>query len=89
VLLRRSVVTITIGAALMVGPAWLVATKTTDSLGAPLGPRVGVLAAALTGLAVFIGVQAALRAPEVASLGSGARQLIGHRHSRSAEAADV
>jgi putative peptidoglycan lipid II flippase len=67
------------GAAVMLGPAWLIATQTTRVIGSPLGSRVGVLAAALTGVVVFVAVQAMLRTAELTWLGSGASQLLGRR----------
>ena len=69
------------GALAMLGPAWLVATQTDRLIGAPMGSRVGVLAAAVAGVAVFIGVQAALHTAELAWLGAGAGHLFGRRGS--------
>jgi putative peptidoglycan lipid II flippase len=71
---------IAIGAAVMVGPAWLAATQTAHVVGAPLGSRVGVLVAAVAGFAVFLGVQAALRTPELSWLSAGATVLVGRTH---------
>jgi putative peptidoglycan lipid II flippase len=88
-LLRRSLLTITLGASLMLGPAWLVAVRTRDAIGAPFGSRIGVLAAAVTGFAVFLGAQAALHTPELAWLGAGANRLRSRRRRRATEVADV
>src|SRR2546427_12599452 len=59
------------GAAIMAGPAWLVAEAVPHWLGRSLGPRVGVARAVLTGGAGCLGLQALWRAPELGGL-SGA-----------------
>jgi putative peptidoglycan lipid II flippase len=66
-----------LGAVAMVGPTWLVARQVTDGVGGSLGPRIGVLAAAATGLAVYLSVEAALRTSELAWLGAGLTHLAG------------
>jgi putative peptidoglycan lipid II flippase len=71
---------IAFGAVIMLGPAWFIATQTTRVIGNPLGSRVGVLAAALSGVLVFVAVQALLRTTELAWLGSGASELLGRRN---------
>ena len=63
------------GAAIMAGPAWLTATVVPGWLGPPLGSRVGIIAAALVGMAVFVAVQALWRTPEVAWLAGGLKQM--------------
>jgi putative peptidoglycan lipid II flippase len=70
-------------AALMAGPAWVVATVVPSWIGGSLGPRVGILAAALVGGAVFLGLQAWWRSPELGWLAGGLGQLR-HREQRIA-----
>ncbi|MEA2638160.1 MAG: putative peptidoglycan lipid flippase, partial [Chloroflexota bacterium] len=72
-----------VAAALMVGPAWIVATVIPQWLGGSLGPRVGILAAALVGGAVFLALQAWWRSPELGWLAGGLGQLR-HRGQRVA-----
>jgi len=71
-------------AALMAGPAWVVATSVPPWLGRPLGPRVGVLAAAVVGGAIFLALQAWWRSPELGWLAGGLGQLRG-REGRAVE----
>jgi putative peptidoglycan lipid II flippase len=71
-------------AALMAGPAWVVATSVPPWLGRPLGPRVGVLAAAVVGGAIFLALQAWWRSPELGWLAGGLGQLHG-REGRAVE----
>jgi putative peptidoglycan lipid II flippase len=59
------------GAAIMAGPAWLVADAVPHWLAHSLGPRVGIAAAVLVGAAVFLGLQALWRTPEVGWLAGG------------------
>jgi putative peptidoglycan lipid II flippase len=68
-----------LGAALMVGPAWLTASAIPQWLGRPLGPRAGIAAAALVGAGIFLAVQAAWRTPELAWLAGG----LGHLRGRA------
>ena len=70
------------GAAIMAGPAWLTATVVPGWLGRPLGPRVGVVAAALVGAAVYVAVQALWRTPEVGWLAEGLGQMRGKARLR-------
>jgi putative peptidoglycan lipid II flippase len=70
-----SLVKASAGAAVMVGPAWLTAAAALAWIGPPLGSRVGILAAALVGVLVFLALQAVLRTPELAWLNSGLHQL--------------
>jgi putative peptidoglycan lipid II flippase len=83
-----SVVRTAVGAAVMVGPAWLVATHVTGVIGQPLGSRLAVLAAALTGVVIFVAVQALLRTPELAWLNSGVTNLLGRARRTPVRAAD-
>ena len=64
-----------LGAAVMAGPAWLVATAVPRWLGPPLGPRVGVFAAALVGVAIYGSAQALWRTPEASWLAGGLRHM--------------
>jgi putative peptidoglycan lipid II flippase len=72
-----------VGAAVMAGPAWLVATAVPRWLAAPLGPRVGIFAAALVGVAIYGSLQALWRTPEVSWLAGGLSHIRG-RASRTA-----
>jgi putative peptidoglycan lipid II flippase len=65
------------GALIMAGPAWLTATAVERSVGGGLGPRLGVLAGAVVGTAVYVGVQALWRTPEVSWLAGGVSHLRG------------
>jgi putative peptidoglycan lipid II flippase len=73
--LRSSLAKVTAGAAIMVGPAWLTAAAAVRWIGPPLGSRVGILAATLVGLVVFLTSQAMLGTPELVWLNSGRTQL--------------
>jgi putative peptidoglycan lipid II flippase len=73
--LAASLAKVSAGAAIMVGPAWLTATALDEWIGPPLGSRVALLAAAFVGVLVYVGVQVALRTPELAWLSSGLGQL--------------
>jgi len=59
------------GAAIMAGPAWLVADAVPRWLGGSLGPRVGIAAAVLVGGSVFLALQAWWRTPALGWLASG------------------
>jgi putative peptidoglycan lipid II flippase len=72
-----------VAAVLMAGPAWIVATSVPSWLGGSLGPRVGILAAALVGGAVFLALQAWWRSPELGWL-AGGLGLLRHREGRAA-----
>jgi putative peptidoglycan lipid II flippase len=65
------------GTVVMAGPAWLVATVVPHWIGPPFGSRVGIVAAALAGAAIYVTVQARWRTPEVAWLAGGLSQLRG------------
>src|SRR2546427_11388213 len=74
------------GAAIMAGPAWLVAEAVPHWLGRSLGPRVGIAVAVLTGGAVFLALQALWRTPE---LGWLAQALIGWQRKDTRVMAEV
>jgi len=59
------------GAALMAGPAWLVADTLPGWLGRSVGPRLAIAAAVLVGAAVFFALQALWRSPELAWIVGG------------------
>jgi putative peptidoglycan lipid II flippase len=59
------------GAVLMAGPAWLTAMAITHWVGRPIGPRIGITAAAMVGAAVFLAFQAMWRTPELGWLAGG------------------
>ncbi len=67
------------GAAIMVGPAWLVADAVPRWLGRSLGPRVGIAVAVLVGAAVFLALLTLWRAPELQWLAGGLSQRYGKR----------
>jgi putative peptidoglycan lipid II flippase len=69
-------------AVVMAGPAWIVAATIPRLLGGSFGPRVGILAAALVGGAVFLALQAWWRSPELGWLAGGLGQLR-HRQAGS------
>jgi putative peptidoglycan lipid II flippase len=73
-----------LGAVLMAGPAWLTATAIPHWLGRPFGPRVGIAAAALIGMGIFVAVQAAWRTPELAWLAGGLGHLRGKARGAAA-----
>jgi peptidoglycan biosynthesis protein MviN/MurJ (putative lipid II flippase) len=85
--LTPSVAKFMTGAAAMAGPAWLTAAVIPHWLGRPLGPRVGITAAAVIGVAVFLGVQAIFRTPELGWLAGGIGHLRGKARRRRAAAA--
>jgi putative peptidoglycan lipid II flippase len=59
----------------MAGPAWIVATTVPPLLGRSLGPRVGIVAAALVGGTLFLTLQVLWRSPELGWLTGGLGQL--------------
>lgn len=59
------------GAAIMAGPAWLVAVNTPGWLGRTVGPRVAIAAAVLVGGFVFLALQALWRSPELGWITGG------------------
>ena len=73
------------GAAIMAGPAWLVANAVPHWLGRPLGAQLGIAAAVLVGAAVFIALQAAWRTPELGWLAGGLSQRFSRDHRILAE----
>ena len=66
-----------VGAVIMAGPAWLTATAIPHWLGSPFGARVGITAAAVVGISIFLAVQAAWRTPELGWLAGGLGYLRG------------
>ena len=75
--LAPSLVRFAVGALIMAGPAWLTATAVQGWLGRPFGPRIGIAAGAAVGGALFIGLQALLRSPELRLLTAGLRHRRG------------
>jgi putative peptidoglycan lipid II flippase len=69
--LAPSLTRMVIGAAVMVGPAWLTAATVPAWIGPPLGPGVGIIAAAVVGGGVVIALQALWRAPELSWIVGG------------------
>jgi putative peptidoglycan lipid II flippase len=78
--LGPSVIKVAGGAAAMAGPAWLAAFVVTHAIGRPIGPRLGIAAAAVVGLGVYLGVEALWRAPELGWLVAG----LGHVRQKAA-----
>jgi putative peptidoglycan lipid II flippase len=70
---RVGVVRSCCAAALMIGPAWLVARVAAYWVGPPFGSRLAIVLAAFAGVAVYVAAQAAMRAPELSWLGAGLR----------------
>jgi putative peptidoglycan lipid II flippase len=58
-------------AAVMAGPVWLTATIVPRWVGSPLGAIAGVIAAAVVGAVVYVGLQSLWRCPELTSLIGG------------------
>lgn len=75
--LAPSLARVIAGAAIMTGPAWLVASAVPQWLGGSLGPRVGIAVAVLVGAAVFFALQALWRTPEMGWLAGGFGQWRG------------
>jgi len=75
--LAPSLTKVAIGAAAMAGPAWLTAAAVPSWLGPPLGAGIGILAAALVGGAVFVGLQALWRTPELSWIAGGLSHVRG------------
>jgi hypothetical protein len=69
--LSSSLVKFAAGALIMAGPAWLTATAVQSELGRPFGPRLGIVAGAAVGCAIFLGLQAVWRTPELRLLVAG------------------
>lgn len=59
------------GAAIMAGPAWLVADYVPSWLGRSLGPRLAIAAAVVVGATVFLALQALWRSPELGWIAGG------------------
>jgi putative peptidoglycan lipid II flippase len=59
------------GSAIMVGPAWLTARSIQHWLDNAIGARLGIIAAAVVGSAIYVAVQAAWRTPELGWLAGG------------------
>ena len=76
------------GAAIMAGPAWLTAMSIQHWLDRPIGARLGIIAAALVGSAIYIAVQAAWRTPELGWLAGGFGHVRNKARGRIAEVAD-
>jgi putative peptidoglycan lipid II flippase len=84
--LLPSLAKVSAGALIMVIPAWLTAAAAYAWIRPPLSSRVGVLAAALVGIVVYLASQMALRTPELTWLSSGLDQL---RHRAGRLSAEV
>jgi putative peptidoglycan lipid II flippase len=69
--LTPSLVKFVAGALIMAGPAWITAVAVPHWLGGPFGSRLGILAAALVGGGIYIGVQVIWRTPEISWLAGG------------------
>jgi uncharacterized transporter YbjL len=78
-----------VGAAVMVGPAWLTANAVQNWFGPPLGSRVGIVAGALVGASVFVAAQAAMKTPELSWLASGLNHIRGRAQRALAEVSDA
>jgi len=87
--LAPSVARFLAGSAIMVGPAWLTAKSIQHWLDHPIGARLGILAAALVGSTIYIGVQAAWRTPELGWLAGGLGHVRNKARRRIAEVAEV
>lgn len=64
-----------LGSLVMVGPAFLVATRLPGLIDGRWSEQVGMLVAVATGLAVFVGAQRLWRSPELSMLVSGFRRV--------------
>ncbi len=73
--LTPSLIKVVAGSAIMAGPAWLSATAIEHWMRPPLGPRVAMVSAAVIGAAVFLGLQAWWRTPELGWLTGGVSHL--------------
>jgi putative peptidoglycan lipid II flippase len=87
--LAPSLVRPMVGAAVMVGPAWLTANAVQNWFGPPLGSRVGIVAGALVGASVFVAAQAAMKTPELSWLASGLNHIRGRAQRALAEVSDA
>jgi putative peptidoglycan lipid II flippase len=75
--LTPSLVRFTAGAAIMAGPAWISASAIPRWLGPPFGTRVGIIAAALVGVSVYVALQAYWKTEELDWLTGGFTVLRG------------
>jgi putative peptidoglycan lipid II flippase len=73
--LGPSLVKVLTGTAVMAGPAWVTGQTVPAWIGPPLGSRIGIVAAALVGAVVFIGLQALWRTRELAWIAGGFTQV--------------
>jgi peptidoglycan biosynthesis protein MviN/MurJ (putative lipid II flippase) len=80
--LTPSLAKVALGAVIMTGPAWLAATTVSHWLARPFGPRIGILAGAVVGGVVFLGLQAIWRTPELRLLAAG----FGHARGKAGPA---
>lgn len=71
------------GSVLMAGPAYLLAVHLPDWLGGRWADQLGMLAAVVAGLVIFIGVQRLWRSPELSLLLGGFRQPRLHQGDHS------
>ena len=62
-----------VAAALMAGPAWVIANGVPRFLAGRSGSLLGITAAVVVGMAVFVGAQRSWRSPELHSLGDALR----------------
>ncbi len=83
--LAPSLIKVMIGALVMTGPAWLTATAIPHWIGRPLGPRLGILVAAVVGGVIFLGFQAVSRTPELGWITGGLGHLRGKARRTVAE----
>ncbi len=86
--LLPSVAKFVAASAAMAAPAWIVATAVPHLLGGSVGPRIGIVAAALVGFTVFLAIQAKWRSPELGWLAGGLGQLRGRKEQLVVEATD-
>jgi peptidoglycan biosynthesis protein MviN/MurJ (putative lipid II flippase) len=80
-----SLVKVTVGAAAMAGPAWLTATTIATWTAGPLGQVLAMLGAALVGAAVYLGIQALLKTPELGWITAGLNDARPKVRRRTAE----
>jgi putative peptidoglycan lipid II flippase len=83
-----SLVTITVGALAMAVPAWLAARLVPAWIGPPLGAATGLLVAVAVGGTVYLAVEKAWHAPELAWLAGGFGHLRGKARRAFAGAVD-
>jgi len=84
--LAPSLMKVVVGSILMAGPVWAIGTLITREMGGKAGPFVAVVVAMVVGVAIFIGVQALWKTPELKwLLGGLARVRGGAAHSLAGE----